>query len=400
MKIESEISPLKKVILHRPDISLRRLTPHNCQDFLFDDVLWPHKAGEEHDVFSNTLREHGVEVFLLVDLLRETLEISAAKNYLIDRLIKYNYYNTKIGDILRNFLMCSSSKELTEYLIGGLTVADTGDYPLGLLTHVSNPEDFILPPLPNHLFTRDTSAWIGNGVSINSMKFAARHGETINIETIYQFHPMFTKESFNIWYNGAHTPGSLSTIEGGDILVINKNLIVIGIGQRTKPQAIEMLAKNIFNDNSFAKILAIKLPKQRISMHLDTVMAMLNHDTFCIAFPTQDIQSWVITPGNTLDDILITEVESPFKVISEALGEKNLNLIKPGGDEFTLQREQWTDASNLLAIKPGTVIGYECNVETNKKIKAAGIEIITIPGSELGRGRGGSRCMSCPLERE
>lgn len=400
MKVTSEIAQLKKVILHRPFESLKRLTPDNCDQFLFDDVLWPERAAHEHDLFASVLRENGVEVYLLDQLLKETLENEDAKIAFIHKTLLLCNHNTKVHELLTQYLSHLTPAELVKTVLGGMTFGDVGEFSLGLCSDIADKDEFIIPPLPNHMFTRDTSFWIGNGVAINHMAFPARQGETANLATIYKHHPMFVKEDFNIWLDGSNPDERLPSIEGGDVLVISDDCVLIGLGQRTKPQAVELLAKQLFKNNAISKIIAIELPRRRASMHLDTLMTMLNQDTFAVAFPCLDeINAWQVTAGND-DDLVIEDIANVFDCIAHELGVGSLNLIYPSGDSFAQQREQWTDSSNLLAIKPGTVIGYECNVNMNKKLKNEGIDVIPIAGSELGRGRGGSRCMSCPILRE
>ena len=400
MNIQSEIAPLKKVLVHRPYHALLRLTPTNCRDFLFDDVLWPERAAEEHDYFSNLLKEQGIEIYQLAQLLEETLAIPEAKSTLIEQILSVHYHGSAVEKLLTQFLKAISAKELTEYLLGGLTVGELDYHPLGLTSRMLDKEEFVLPPLPNHLFTRDTSTWIGSGVVMNSMMFQARRGESTNLSIIYQYHPLFQKEKPMRWYEGSDLAHRLPAIEGGDIAVLTKNTVMIGVGERTQPQAIEALARTLFKNNVVSQVIAVKIPKARASMHLDTLITMIDHDTFCTGFPVKNIPSWTLRPGDSHTELLVDENKDFFKTLATAVGQSQLKIIHVGGNHFSQQREQWCDASNLLAIRPGVVIGYECNVETNRLLKKAGIKVLPIPSSELSRGRGGSHCMSCPLLRE
>ena len=387
-------------MVHKPDLSLERLTPTNCSDYLFDDVLWTEKAAEEHELFETILKKNGVEVYLLSNLLQETMLNRTARKWLLNKIIKRLHYDSTLGDDLYVFLSALDAESLARYLIGGLTWEEMKMESAGLVSQTLVPEDFVLPPLPNHLFTRDTSCWIGQGVSINPMHWPVRRGETINMSAIYKFHPMFSHADFDTWYDGTDVASELPSIEGGDVLVINSDCVLIGMGERTTPEAIEHLAKVLFEHEVKKQVIAIEIPKDRASMHLDTVMTMLDHDTFCVAFPCDTIRSWSIVPGKQKNKLKVKFEKDVFKAVAKVLGEKTLKLITPGGDVFAEQREQWTDASNLLAISPGVVIGYDRNVNTNEKLEKAGIKVIGIEGSELGRGRGGARCMSCPFERE
>ncbi len=400
MGIYSEIAPLKRVILHRPLESLARLTPSNCQSFLFDDVLWPEKAAQEHDNFAQILRDYGVEVLLLETLLIEVLINPQAKNYLIAQLTALYFSNTPEGEILAQYLQHLSVTELIKHIFGGMIYADLKHHSFGLCSKTANENDFVIPPLPNQLFMRDSSCWLGQGVSLNSMTYTVRRAEVINMATIYKFHPLFNESALSIWFDGSHPQTPLPSIEGGDVMMLNENCLLIGLSERTKPQAIEILAKQLFKNNSIAKIFVIDLPKKRACMHLDTLMTMIDYDTFCISFSCpENIRSWRIEAGMQENELVIENVDDFFKEIAAELSVKKLKLIMPGGDYFAQEREQWTDATNLLTIKPGTVISYECNVNAAKKLKREGIDVITIQGSELGRGRGGSHCMVCPVDR-
>lgn len=399
MKIDSEISPLKKVLLHKPSHALLHLTPENCQGFLFDDTLWVDKADEEHECFELLLRHNNVEVLLLQELLAQTLVLPEARQWLLDKRLNQLYGHSALRHELQALLHEQQPEILTDYLLGGLTLKESGlkSKSLAALTLLDN--DFLLPPLPNHLYARDASCWVGLGVTINSMHFAARRGETHNIAAIYKFHPLFTQHKSHIWFD-ASVDETLSSLEGGDILVINPETLLIGISQRTSAQAIEVLAKALFAANSKKQIIAVELSKTRSSMHLDTMMTMISQDTFASAFlADKQIRSWTIRPGDK-EKCLVVEANTNFySELAKALEVDKLNIILSNADYFANQREQWTDSANLLTIAPNEVIAYDRNIQMNKKLRAEGINVHEIPGSELSRGRGGPRCMSCPLLR-
>lgn len=400
MQIYSDIAPLKEVILHRPDAALRHLTPQNCQRLLFDDVLWVERAAEEHRHFEQMLISHGVEVLILRDLLEETLVQPHAREWLIYQTLDRLYRGSVFYDVMYDFLNELPAEQLASYLLGGLSMGELKRHDGSLVGQVLGPHQFALPPLPNHLFTRDASCWVGNGVTINPMRFESRRGESLNLAAIYRFHPKFVVRDFATWYEGVDEGRHLPCLEGGDLMVVNERCVVIGIGQRTRAPAVENVARALFEQSGFEQVIAVEVPSQRASMHLDTVMTMASEDTFAIAFPEEHVRSWSLRPGDVPGELVVSEEPDLFKALSKVLGIDKINLIKPAGDYFAQKREQWSDASNLLAIKPGVCVVYDCNIQMNQRLHQEGIETIEIPGSELGRGRGGPRCMSCPTIRE
>ncbi|MGF1731947.1 arginine deiminase [Photobacterium proteolyticum] len=399
--VGSEVGQLRRVLLHRPERALTHLTPSNCHELLFDDVLAVERAGEEHDVFANTLREQGVEVFLLRDMLAETLAVPEAKDWLLGTQISDYRFGPAFANDVRCFLADLPNQELASILLGGLSYSELPIKSSSMMQGMHEPTDFIIEPLPNHLFTRDTSCWVYGGVSINPMAKPARQRETNHVRAIYRWHPTFAGQDFIKYFGDEEKMYDNSTIEGGDVLVIGKGAVLIGMSERTTPQGVEQLASSLFKHGEAKQVIAMQLPKHRSCMHLDTVMTHMREDTFSV-YPEvvrKDVQCWSLT-GDESGAVSVKEEGYFVTAIEKALGVGQLNLITTGGDSFEAEREQWNDANNVLTVKPGVVIGYERNVYTNEKYDKAGITVLPIPGDELGRGRGGARCMSCPIERD